>query len=338
MYRACSTWQYEVVAHLLEHHCDGRRLGYLTGEEYDRLLRAEAAELPTARACNGRWRVVKSHEGDRAFARAIAAGRAVAVYSHRDVREVVFSLMHKRGMTFEQILRHGMIHQILANDRFWTSQPGVVVQRYDDLIANPVSGVAELARHLGLALESAQAGVIAELYSAEANRARTESLRRRLREAGVDLASAANAQICDPTTLLHWNHMRQGRAASWRAAATETQRVILDRLCGRWLDAHGYPPDEGMAQARAARARSRRVSPSVVADVLAGRRSFLIRSASQRWPIVSRALKRGFGLAADARHGATAWADPTPAERVDDEAQLREVAPPMQMSRAGEHR
>ena len=31
MYRACSTWQYEVVGHLVERHLRGQRLGYLTG-------------------------------------------------------------------------------------------------------------------------------------------------------------------------------------------------------------------------------------------------------------------------------------------------------------------
>ena len=162
--------------------------------------------------------MIKSHEGDRSFARALAEGRALAVYSHRDVRDVVFSLMHKRGMTFEQLLRQGMIHQILANDRFWTKQPHVLIQRYDDLLADPVAGVTQLARHLGIALEASSARRIADLYSTESNRARTEALRRKLREAGVDLESAANAQICDPTTLLHWNHMRQGKAVSWRTA------------------------------------------------------------------------------------------------------------------------
>ena len=34
MYRACSTWQYEVVAHILERRDKGRRLGYLNGEQY----------------------------------------------------------------------------------------------------------------------------------------------------------------------------------------------------------------------------------------------------------------------------------------------------------------
>ena len=61
------------------------------------------------------------------MARELAAGRACALYAYRDVRDVVFSLMHKRGKTFEEILRQGMIHQILANDRFWMAQPSVLV-------------------------------------------------------------------------------------------------------------------------------------------------------------------------------------------------------------------
>ena len=34
MYRACSTWQYEVVGHLVELHRQGRRMGYVTGDDY----------------------------------------------------------------------------------------------------------------------------------------------------------------------------------------------------------------------------------------------------------------------------------------------------------------
>src|SRR3954453_335578 len=114
MYRACSTWQYEVIAHLLERHRAGRRLGYYTGEEF-------AAKYRKGHLDAG-WGVLKSHEGDRSFTRAIKDGRALAVYAHRDVRDVVFSLMHKRGVSFEQLVRQGMIHQILVNDRFWSRQ------------------------------------------------------------------------------------------------------------------------------------------------------------------------------------------------------------------------
>src|SRR6185312_2948705 len=94
MYRACSTWQYEVIAHLLERHRGGRRLGYVMGEEY------VAPDAPGQAARP--WRVLKSHEEHRRFAEALAEGRARAIYAHRDIRDVVFSLMHKRGVRFEE--------------------------------------------------------------------------------------------------------------------------------------------------------------------------------------------------------------------------------------------
>ncbi len=53
MYRACSTWQYEVVAHLLEHHRSGRRLGYLTAEEYARESRVDVQCGPRKRPRGG---------------------------------------------------------------------------------------------------------------------------------------------------------------------------------------------------------------------------------------------------------------------------------------------
>src|SRR5262245_2492497 len=64
MYRACSTWQYEVAAQLVEHAYLGQRLGYLTGAEYGRLMRADRRSQPSTPAGPKQWRVFKSHEGD----------------------------------------------------------------------------------------------------------------------------------------------------------------------------------------------------------------------------------------------------------------------------------
>ncbi len=140
MYRACSTWQYEVAAHLVEEHGGGLRLGYLLSGAYTALLARDAGSSVVLSGERRGFRVIKAHEGERAMARELKAGRACALYAFRDVRDVVFSLMHKRGKTFEELLRQGMIHQILANDRFWMGQPNVLVQRYDDLIGEPAAG------------------------------------------------------------------------------------------------------------------------------------------------------------------------------------------------------
>jgi hypothetical protein len=311
MYRACSTWQYEVVAHLLESHHGGRRLGYLTCEQYAELLHGDsgARNAPEGAA----WRVLKSHEGDRTFARALRAGSARAVYAYRDVREVAFSMMHKRSMSFEQLLRQGIIHQILANDRFWTRQPGVLVQRYEDLLADPVSGVLALAHHLGIELAYGAAARIAEEYSQESNRARTEALKQRLHHAGIDLESTANVQICDATTLLHWNHMRPGNA-SWRDQASPRQVDHLHRLCGRWLEARGYLEPFGAPAASAERRGSLGEVARGQLDLMAARTNFLARAASLRFPRAARGLKRVLGIRADGQVGATPWGEKSGAD------------------------
>ncbi len=314
MYRACSTWQYEVIAHLVEQYCDGTRLGYLTGAQYKALLRREVPASLESTRCS---RVLKSHEGDRVFARTLAAGRAVAVYAYRDVRDVVFSLLHKRKLSFEQLLRQGMIHQILANDRFWSRQPGVLIQRYEDLLCAPAEGVLALARHIGLDLDLADAERIAGRYSQESNRARTAALRHRLHEAGVDLDSAANAQICDATTLLHWNHMRDPNSC-WRSQATGHHEAILDRLCGRWLIDHGYERRSRGGWVRASGRARRSVSIRSIVDLTVGRSNHAIRTMSLSFPLAARRLKHLLGIPADEPAGAIAWADREAPNRVHD--------------------
>ncbi len=311
MYRACSTWQYEVVAHLLEHHRAGRRLGYLTPEEYVRTGRADGRDDGTKVPAKPVWNVFKSHDADRCFARAIDAGRAVVVYAYRDVRDVAFSLMHKRSLTFEQLLHQGMIHQILANDQFWSRQPGVLIQRYDAILLDPVGAVAQLARYLGIETVAGEAERIAHEYSLESNKARTEALRRRLEQEGVDLKESANSLICDPATLLHWNHVRDGGSGSWYVELTPRQRVILEKLCGRWLESHGYASrPQGTAQDADGPLR---LTPGhrlrLELDIVAGWMSYRVRATSQRFPRLAATVKRWLGIADSPQARATVWSE-----------------------------
>jgi hypothetical protein len=307
MYRACSTWQYEVAAHLVERHFGGTRLGYLTAVQYKDLIERDARAHPQRDRVA---RVLKSHDVDGVFARRLAEGRALGVYAYRDVRDVAFSLMHKRKLSFEQLVRSGMIQQVLANDRFWSSCPSVLVQRYDDLVQFPVDGVLALARHLGLNLDLAEAETIAREYSQDANRARTAALRHRLHEAGIDLDRAGNAQICDATTLLHWNHMREA-GTSWRSQAMAHEAVILNRVCRRWLFEHGYEPHPGSPAARLSSflGASEGLTPKGRIDLLIGRLNYTVRNLSLRFPGVADGLKRMLGIATDRPSGATAWRD-----------------------------
>ena len=294
MYRACSTWQYEVIAHLLERHRDGVRLGYLTGDQF--------ADLDDRGPVDGRWKVLKSHEGHPRFAQVLREGRAIPIYAHRDVRDVAFSLMHKRKIDFETLTRQGMIHQVLANDRYWSGRPRSLSQRYDRLMGDPEGGVKELAEHLGLALEPGEAAGVAAEYSFRSNRERTRELGRRLQESGKDLGDPSLAQAHDRQTLLHWNHMREGRIGDWRGRATPRQRAMLARICGPWLEAHGYEPDDAGSIAEAIGAEPRAPFDALRSELTMARGAVAcsLRCLSLQYPRLARAIKPILGLAPDA--------------------------------------
>jgi hypothetical protein len=235
MYRACSTWQYEIVSHLVERYKGGRRLGFLTADQFQNHESSSPA--------GAEWQVLKSHDAHAEFARALGDSRALAVYAYRDLRDVAFSLMHKFAATFDDIVRERLLERCLENDTLWMSQPNLVCQRYEEIVADPVRAVTELATHLQIPLSAGEAEQLAADYSFEANQERANALRDRLKAEGVDLSGRDNALRFDPHTLLHWNHLRENRNGGWREQASPQQRKRLATIVGDWLSARGYERD-----------------------------------------------------------------------------------------------
>lgn len=258
-------------------------------------------------ACSSRTR-------DIAASPARSSGQALAVYTYRDIRDVVFSLMHKRSLAFEDLLRQGMIHQILVNDRFWRAQPRVLVQRYEELIADPVTAVVQLARHLGLGITRREAAEIADDYSLESNQTRIEALRRRLENAGIDLSAPGNLQICDPVTLLHWNHLRPGGTGSWQSDSRFSQRVLLDRLCGAWLRANGYASELEAAALAEKAGYASRVNLRDDLTLAVGGLASLFRRVAGHCPRTAKQVRQLLGMADSDPEPVFPWvSDVTPA-------------------------
>ena len=231
MYRACSTWQYGVVGELLERHREGVRLGFADGDDF--VKGVEPTVDPR------RWSVLKAHEAHGRFAERLDRGEALGIYSHRDLRDVLYSWARKVGREPDELIAHGFLEHCLVTDRFWRDRAGMLFQAYEALTANPVRGVEEIAAHLGIAIDRAEAESIADLLSFESNRQRTRAISDRLQAEGVPLAST-DLDHYDRKTLLHWNHIRDGRSGYWAELASPEQRDILTRVCGPWLVEHGY--------------------------------------------------------------------------------------------------
>lgn len=167
----------------------------------------------------------------------------MGIYAHRDVRDVIFSLMFKRRQTFQEIIRTGMASQILVNDRFWRLHPHVMVQRYDAIMARPADAILEIAGFLGVDLPASEASRIARAFSRDANLRRAKRIEAELSARGVDLEGSENAQVYDRETLLHWNHIRP-ESRGWRELATPDERIVMQKMLGDWLAENEYEADQ----------------------------------------------------------------------------------------------
>jgi hypothetical protein len=153
--------------------------------------------------------------------------------------------------------------------------------------------VLQIAKHLGIEISSSEATEIAAEYSFQTNRRRTLELVNRLKAQGVDLDNPSNLQYYDQRTLLHWNHLREGRPGNWREQATVPQRATLARLCDAWLIDHDYEADtiDPLTE-------TQRPSEVLKREVELARAwaSCALRCAALRYPATAGWIKRVLGI------------------------------------------
>jgi hypothetical protein len=252
MYRSCSTWQYQVAVQLLELQDRVERLGFVDPEGFASHVDRGAG-----------YAVLKWHDANEPMTRVLHEGRAVGLYSYRDLRDVVYSLMHKTGRSFAEVTEPGgLLDTCMVNHAHWSSQPGVLTQRYEDIVADPEAAVRDIAFHLRVRATKAQISDISSRSSADANRRRANAVRERLLASGVDPFRDPLAH--DERSLIHHNHMRFGEIGGWKASASFEERCILAERCGEWLIETGYAADlEWTWSARALRIDLRRLRETV---------------------------------------------------------------------------
>lgn len=229
MLRACSTWQYLIVRHIVEANLGGLDCGY-----------ADALCLEEFSRADNVWRCAKIHDPAPIVEDIFAPERSVVFYTHRDLREVVYSLMVKRRATFNQlVLEQKVIARLLRNDRFWRSHARILIQSYDSITTDCQGAINGIATHLGVTLAPAEIAMLSGKYSLSSNQLRAERWKELLRERGVDLEDPKNVNISDPATKLHWNHIDGGRSGTWRDL-TVPEKAFLNEQCGMWLAENGY--------------------------------------------------------------------------------------------------
>lgn len=223
MIRSASTLQYQITADLVERHAVGFRVGYVPEGEFKSVFDQHDQQ-------DG-FKVFKAHVCTDDFQQLFKTGRARGIYSYRDIRDVAVSAVQKFGLSFDELMEKKWLDQAIADFELWTSQPGVLVSRYETIVQDLPAEVARIAASLGIKLADGKAAEVASLYTIENQSERI---------AAVAQAYRAGGSLYDRNTLLHYNHISPV-SRSWRDALTTEQIDQLHQRYGRWLQAVGYP-------------------------------------------------------------------------------------------------
>ncbi|HEU4321796.1 MAG TPA: sulfotransferase domain-containing protein [Roseiflexaceae bacterium] len=236
MYRSCSTWQYLVASEILESHGLGKRAGFLHTQQ-------DVQNVVNRLDDTDEHLVLKLHSFDPTCAELIRAGKAIALYSYRDIRDVAVSMAYKVSAPLAELVRNGIIEDAVQSFYRWTSLPGTLVQQYEAIVASPAEAVYQIAKHLHIELTASQVAAIVEHNSIETNTSRTQRLKEQLEQDGVNLDDPQNALRFDDHTLLHWNHIRPQAHNDWRSQLSMEELLLLFPLIGTWLKDTGIERD-----------------------------------------------------------------------------------------------
>ena len=226
MPRSGSTLQFQLTAHLVERAGLGERVEWVPPEEFPRLR--------TEHAGRAGWKVFKTHACTPEIGAELDAGQARGVYVYRDVRDVVVSRMRKRNQTADRLWKDGVVDQLLSSFDRWTRSRGMLVSRYEEMVADPAAEVERIAAHLGIRIRPEDCADLAAQYTVAAQRERI-----RQAEATGRLEQRDGFRY-DPTSNLHVDHIRSGKSGEWQDVLTRAQLALIEQRARRWLLANGY--------------------------------------------------------------------------------------------------
>jgi hypothetical protein len=227
MPRAASTLQFQIVAEIVETFMAASRLPWLPEDELGERLADYALD--------GRKRVLKVHGIPSVLAEAFADRRAAGFYVHRDVRDVIPSLMDMFGYSFDEA-----VHSLKAFvDRHEpvVREHKMFVSQYDVLCSDIAGEAGRYMEFLGLRVDESLGRAFRERlateYSLESQRTRVEKL--------SEGKATEDTMSFDAHHLLHEGHIRspEGWSGPGGGLSREEMREV-ERVFGDWLRSHGY--------------------------------------------------------------------------------------------------
>lgn len=217
MQRSGSTLQYQIACAVAERAGVGRGVGWDWPN-------ATPEMAVSARPVH----VLKVHQPNDTFELTLDPAFTRYLYCHRDVRDVVVSLIDKTGPMDDDRLVNELKNGLIGPYNAFVSRPGALVSRYEDMINDLPGEVRRIAQTIGVTVHETDVADIAD------------GLRLENQKAFIGGRDWSDGRAWDGRTLLHRNHIADGLVGKWRERLSERQIAIIEQHAGGWLRARGY--------------------------------------------------------------------------------------------------
>jgi len=234
MVRSGSTWIYNVVREILSETGCGSAIGYVgEGSSLDQALQSPAESTP---------RLIKFHDPTDIACDMLASGRARAIYSRRDLRDVAVSLIRFENTSLVDLICSQRLGRIIATHERWTACDNLLCIEYTDAMARQRETIAQMAGFLGLPLSTEAAQRIAERCSLDQTRQRMQAISSHHEgDDGLQTRDVGRGRQYDRQTLLHANHVTSGGiTGAYRDVLDKGEIALFDGIYGDWLQSNHY--------------------------------------------------------------------------------------------------
>jgi hypothetical protein len=226
MQRSGSTLQYNIAKDMVEALNIGEGLGYIEAQEF--------APFSRKYLDAGKYYIIKSHAFIPEYQTLCKSNQALALYTYRDMRDVILSLMRINSTPFYKVLLGGAVQEMIQNDALWSSTNGTLRSKYEEFVNDLEGEAIRVARHLNITINKNLVDQIIQNNSMDAQKTKIGGFNWENSE--EDSRTAAYM----PGTLLHSNHIQSGKIAEWKTAFSSGQIILIELLTYQWLAKNGY--------------------------------------------------------------------------------------------------
>lgn len=216
MARSGSTWSFNVALRLIKLcHPDRKTFGFYTENSavFAAAVRPRSSHL-----------VVKSHDLAPSAYELCRAGAIKAIYTWRHPYDATLSGMRMFGHSLDQSL--GILRNALRVWSFHLATGSACIVPYESIVREPSAAINSIASYLGLHVEPGEVCQIAEETSHEQLRSFSQQVAvlepsRLVRRDGL---------VYDRVSLLHQNHIRDGRIGHGAGILDSQQLLAIDAV------------------------------------------------------------------------------------------------------------